>query len=103
MKINDINVKNLIINNVNNVKNHGEKGEITPSYKRKNPSPNDDVVLSTRSKEMQKIYEILKETPDIRGEKVDALRKAIQEGKYSVDPQTLAEKILIDSFLDHIL
>ncbi|MDZ7260854.1 MAG: flagellar biosynthesis anti-sigma factor FlgM, partial [candidate division KSB1 bacterium] len=84
------------------VKNHSENEELIPS-KKKNISSNDDVVLSTRSKEMQKIYEILKEIPDIRGEKVSTLKKSIQEGRYSVNPQILAEKMLAEFFLDHIL
>ncbi len=103
MKIYDTNIKNQIINHAGGVKNPDENREITHSHKKRIASSNDDVVLSSRSKEMQRIYQILQETPDIRTEKIAALKKAIQEGKYSVDPQTLAEKMLNESFLDHIL
>ena len=42
----------------------------------------------------EKILKILNAVPDIRNEKVLALRKAIQRGHYQIRNQAVAEKIL---------
>ena len=66
------------------------------------PSSTDKVELSVESKEMQKIYDVLQMTPDVREEKVSNLKKLIQEGKYEVDNNALAEKMIKESILDII-
>ena len=101
MKINDI--KNQTLEYLNRVKNQTEKLEANSPHEKERTSSYDNVIFSTRSKDMQKLYEIIKETPDVREEKVAFLKRAIQEGKYSVDSETLAEKILNESLLDLIL
>lgn len=95
MKISDIKNQIEYIKHVN----HKSEEPATSAPKEKTLSK-DNVVLSSRSKEMQKIYEILKETPDVRKEKIIALKQAIEEGKYKVDSQKLAEKMLTDSIID---
>ena len=103
MKINDIDVSTHTLGYVNKVKNQTEPFETPPAAEKEKSHSNDNVVFSSLSKEMQKIYKIIKDTPDIREEKVAALKKAIQEGRYSVDFEALAEKILTENLLDHIL
>ena len=63
----------------------------------------DTVELSSRSREMQKVQEVLQRTPDVRTEKVVALKKLIQEGKYQIDNKGLAEKMIRESVLDLIV
>ena len=54
----------------------------------------DRVELSSGSREVMKMQEILQETPEVRREKVDALKRQIEEGTYQVDPQKVADKMM---------
>jgi negative regulator of flagellin synthesis FlgM len=61
-----------------------------------NVAANDSVSLSSGSRDVQKIKEILLETPDIRTEKVAELKARIESGEYQVDSRQLADKMLAD-------
>lgn len=50
--------------------------------------------VSPFSKELDKIYEILANTPDIRWERVNELKKLISTGNYHVPEERIAEKML---------
>lgn len=52
------------------------------------------VLLSTKARDIAKISEIVKSSPDIRAEKVERLKNEIAKGTYSVDGQKIAENIL---------
>lgn len=54
----------------------------------------DRVDISERAKEAARLMEEIKAIPDIRTEKVDEIKEAINSGKYRIDPVKLAEKIL---------
>ncbi len=56
----------------------------------------DSVSLSSGSLEVQKIRDILQETPDVRTEKVEELKARIAGGEYKVDSRQLADKMLAD-------
>jgi len=60
-------------------------------------SPDDKINLSPKARTFQKIHQTLKETPDIRAEKVKELKQAIEEGTYKIDAQKIAEKMIIES------
>jgi flagellar biosynthesis anti-sigma factor FlgM len=49
---------------------------------------------------MQKVYEVLQTTPDVRDEKVSALKESIQQGQYQIDGEALAGKMIRESILD---
>lgn len=100
MKIYDIQNQ---IEYIGKIEKRPDESGILSSKEKEDSSIKDNVALSSQSKEMQKIYETLKETPDIRIEKVNALKQAIQKGEYNVDSQKLAEKMLNESILDLIL
>ncbi len=57
---------------------------------------NDSVSLSSGSRDVRKIKEILQETPDIRAERVAELKAGIESGEYQVDSRRLADKMLAD-------
>lgn len=46
------------------------------------------------SRDIQKIQEILKNTPDVRIEKVKELKTKIQNNQYRVDAREIANKII---------
>jgi negative regulator of flagellin synthesis FlgM len=60
------------------------------------------VNLSQASKETQKIKEITASEPDVREDKVSALKDKIESGRYNIDHDDVADK-LVDAFLDEIL
>ncbi len=62
----------------------------------KNTESTDRVELSSSSLDMQKIKEILQETPTVRIDRVQALKAQIDRGEYQVDPYRVADKMLMD-------
>jgi flagellar biosynthesis anti-sigma factor FlgM len=54
----------------------------------------DQVHLSGRANELEQLKEVINQMPDIRMDKVEALKKSIQEGSYKVDSFQVAGKIL---------
>lgn len=60
------------------------------------------VNLSPASKEVQTIKEIIASEPDVREDKVAELKERIESGRYEIDHQAVAAK-MVDSFIDEIL
>ncbi len=60
----------------------------------KSGQPTDRVVLSAGSLEVQKAKDILEQTPDVRMDRVQALKEEIARGEYQVDPRRLADKMM---------
>jgi flagellar biosynthesis anti-sigma factor FlgM len=54
----------------------------------------DQVHLSGKAKELEELKQVIQQMPEIRTDKVEALKKAIQEGSYQVDSLKVAGKIL---------
>ncbi len=71
-----------------------------PQEMKKQESLVDKVELSDRSREMQKINDVLETTPDVRAERVAELKKAVQEGRYQVDSEAVADKMVNESIID---
>jgi negative regulator of flagellin synthesis FlgM len=79
----------------------GEK-QVTDEQKtdRSDRSAQDTVVnLSQASKEAQHIEEIVASEPDVREDKVAELKEKIETGKYEMDNEAVADK-LVDAFVD---
>ncbi len=62
----------------------------------------DQVKLSASSLDVQKMKNILQETPAVRMEKVQALKEQIERGEYQVEPYRVADKMLMDLLSDNI-
>ena len=56
--------------------------------------PADTVELSAGSQDVQKAKAILAQTPDVRADKVQALKEKIADGDYTVDPHRIADNML---------
>jgi negative regulator of flagellin synthesis FlgM len=61
----------------------------------------DRVDLSTASADVQRMQSILQETPEIRMEKVEALKRQIERGEYQIDPYRVADKMLMGLLSDN--
>ena len=58
----------------------------------------DTVDLSSGSKDVQKMQEILNQTPSVRTELIESLKAQIEGGTYNVDSRDIADKMM-DEFL----
>ena len=51
---------------------------------------------------MNRIREVIKSTPDVRSERVEALKERIRSGSYKVNADRLAENILTESIREDL-
>lgn len=51
---------------------------------------------------MNRIREVIKSTPDVRSERVEALREQIRSGSYKVNADRLAERMLTESLREDL-
>jgi negative regulator of flagellin synthesis FlgM len=58
------------------------------------------VDLSNKAKDIQKIKQVLDQTPEVREEKVQELRRQIESGSYAINPGRIADKMLGESLID---
>ena len=56
----------------------------------------ENIALSSKAKDIQKAHEAVKNSSDIRVDKVERVNTEIAEGRFHVDSDELAEKILKD-------
>ncbi len=99
MKIQDVNNDQSIRQITEGMKVQPGKAPI-PSTVGSPDSGADRVELSPQSREMNKIHEILAQTPEVRTEKVAELKKAVEEGTYQVRPEDVAEKMVQEMALE---
>ncbi|MBI5682876.1 MAG: flagellar biosynthesis anti-sigma factor FlgM [Deltaproteobacteria bacterium] len=63
----------------------------------------DKVELSQRSKEIRKAREVVEASPDIRAEKVDSIKKAVENNAYNIKGEEIARSIIKRSLIDTVL
>ncbi len=56
----------------------------------------DRVDISAGSLDVQKMKGIIQNTPDLRMDRVQALKEQIERGEYEVDPYRVADKMLMN-------
>jgi flagellar biosynthesis anti-sigma factor FlgM len=59
-------------------------------------SASDKVELSSQARDIQRAREVAQGAPEVRADKVEAARRALQSGKLNLKGQDLAEKLLKD-------
>lgn len=66
-------------------------------------SPIQDAVvhLSRRSREAEQITRVISSEPEVREEKVSALREEIESGRYRIDHEAVADNI-VDAFIEEV-
>lgn len=83
---------------IDSAKNEGDKpvgAEKTIAVER--------VDLSNKAKDIQKIKQVLDQTPEVRDEKAQELKRQIENGSYVIDPGRIADKMLGESLIDIIV
>ena len=58
------------------------------------------VELSSRAKDIRQIRAALANTPDVREDKVMALKQEIENGKYQIQSEAVANKMIDESLID---
>jgi len=66
------------------------------------PSGSDRIELSVRGREIQHLDQLIQAAPDVRQEKIDAVRSAIEAGTYNVKAEKIADKIIGGGIIDSI-
>lgn len=60
----------------------------------KSDDRNDKISVSGKAKEINELKRLINELPEIRTDRIEALKKAIESGNYNIDSQKIAEKLL---------
>ena len=95
---NELRVKNKTIQDRIKVTGKGsaKKGANVSSSGAKGAQGTEHIALSSKAKDIQKAHEALKNSSDIRVDKVERVKAEIAAGRFHVDSNELAEKILKD-------
>jgi len=80
---------------IDSVKNEGEKPVAAGAT-----IATERVDLSNKAKDIQKIKQVLDQTPEVREEKVQELKRQIESGSYAINPGRIADKMLGESLID---
>lgn len=81
-------------NQINQVYGIGKTKKTGKTGKTGNVNTTDQVSFSTVGRDMQIAKAALANVPDVRQDKVDALKSAIQNGTYQVSNESFAEKLV---------
>lgn len=76
------------------------KGKMTQDNRSAISIPQEKVELSDAVKEIQQIKNTVDNIPDIREDKVTALKNQIDNSTYNVNAEEVAEKMVAEFFLD---
>lgn len=81
-----------------------KRGDETAAQPSANPAPGGDRVdLSTSTQDIQRVKEVLAQTPEVRLEKIRALKGQIERGEYQVDADAVADRMLQSLLSDNRL
>ena len=84
---------------------HREKEDPTPSTTER-PTSNtqpliiDQLTVSETVNQHQAIQDIVKQVPEVRQERIDQIRKALESGQYQVSSEVVADRIIRDILLN---
>ena len=90
-------------NNAQRPENTARSNEVTRTKPSEDVDKNNEVAASDRvefssqARDIQRAREVAQGAPEIRAEKVEAARRAVQSGNLNLKGEDLAEKILQDT------
>ena len=93
---NDFKVKGKAVDRVKVTGKESAKAESSGSSAAKGTQRGEHIALSSKAKDIQKSHQAVKNSSDIRVDRVDRIKAAIADGSFHVDSHELAEKILKD-------
>ena len=72
------------------------------SDKNADAKPSSSVDLSSKTRDMQKVLQTIESEPVARTEKINRIQNEINENRYKIDTEKIAEK-MAGTFLDEII
>ena len=90
MKLTEV-ISHIRMDNKIEVKKTRESGKLAETIPL---VPADSVQISAGSKEVLKMQEIVKNSPSVRTEMVDELKRQVENGEYQVSGTQIADKML---------
>ena len=82
------------INSISQVSQLYHNNQVARTKGNSSVSPKDAVSISSMGMDYQVAKSAVANTPDIRQDKVDALKQQINDGSYNVSGESFAEKLL---------
>ncbi len=81
-----------LYNKVQELNKNQDAGKIDSTQSEESGS--DKISLSGRSREIHELKGLIENLPDIRTDRVEEVKKAIDSGNYNIDSLKVAEKVL---------
>lgn len=81
-----------VYNRTNEIEKNNNRGKNNESQQTE--SDRDKVSLSGKAKEINDLKAIINDLPDIRRDRIDSVKNAIDTGSYNFDSLKIAQKIL---------
>ncbi|MBI5408122.1 MAG: flagellar biosynthesis anti-sigma factor FlgM [Nitrospirae bacterium] len=72
----------------------GNQGAEKKKEVEKTDEEKDKISLSGKAKEIDELKALIDQLPEVREEKVDSIKQAIDAGTYNIDARKIAQKIL---------
>lgn len=66
------------------------------------PSETDRLELSIRGREISHLNDLIQSTPDVRENRIEQVRRELENGTYNVKAEKIAEKIIGGNLLDEV-
>lgn len=92
--INNINIGTRASQNRNGSAPIEVKSSATPAPSAAPSNEGDKVLLSQEAQGMTRLQSKIASTPDVDMEKVEAIKRAIAEGKFEFNPERIAENLI---------
>ncbi len=104
MKINDFDSGSKIQKYQSEVKQGIDRTKKSPekTADQVDPPPADSVQLSDRSQEIVKVQEVVEAAPEIRQDKVEAIKAKLADESYEVNSEIVADRILKSSLQETV-
>lgn len=78
-----------------------QAGGVEPRAQKTEATQNaDNIVLSQKARLMQKASQVIAETPDVRQEKVEPLKEAVDQGSYPFNAQKVANSMIANMIME---
>ena len=86
---------------VNQVQQNAQAVE-TDAEKGRTNTDDDSVELSQNARDLQKAQQILRDLPEIRQDKVDALKQRIENGTYDIQADRIAAEMIKQGLINNM-
>ena len=90
---NELRIKNRVVQETRDVASKrvsSSQSEVAPTK----GTGGEQIALSSKAKDIQKAHEAIRNSADVRIEKVNAIKAKIESGEYHIPSDVLAERVL---------